>query len=75
VVVGDFIAEWVAFPTGVRVMALEVLIFDRSPQAFDENVVHESAAAVHADYHASVQQLNASNLMAMVRNSDGRSRS
>jgi hypothetical protein len=38
------------------VVQVDLLAFDRSPQALDEDVVHESAPTVHADFHALVQQ-------------------
>mgnify|MGYP000871496036 CR=1 FL=1 len=37
------------FGTGFERMEIDALVFQRSPQAFDEDVVHPATATVHAD--------------------------
>src|SRR5271166_2508600 len=37
-------------------LQIDVLVFQRAPEAFDEDVVHPAAAPVHRDAHASLEQ-------------------
>src|SRR6516162_831968 len=37
-------------------LQIDVLIFERAPDAFDEDVVHPAAAPAHRDAHAGLEQ-------------------
>jgi hypothetical protein len=37
--------------TGFKGVEIDAFIFERAPQALDEDIVHPAAAPVHADAH------------------------